>query len=311
MPERARAEKFAEIARELACQPDLATTLQAVVEYAVRTIEGAEHAAITVKRGPQGYRTVAFTGGLPLAVDDIQYQTGSGPCVEALESHHVFRVDNLATDGRWPRFAERATASTDVVSMMSHRLFLEDDDTIGTLNLYSTKVAAFAEAPPSTLDILATHCAIALAKASEHEQNEHLRTALDTNRDIGIAIGVLMTSLLVTRAQAFDLLRIASQHGHRKLRDVALELIDTGVLPEADLLARRASHRPDAALRSPEFTAAGAGHRPEGLARRRCRGRPRRWCAGCGVASGPPCGSARDPVAPGGHSRASSRCAGR
>jgi GAF domain-containing protein len=251
MPERARADKFAEIARELACQPDLATALQAVVEYAVRTIESAEHAAITVKRGQQAYRTVASTGKLPLAVDDLQYAAGTGPCLEALESHHVVRVDDLATDNRWPAFAQRAAASTAVASMMSHRLFLESDDTIGALNLYSSRVAAFAETDPSMLDILATHCAIALAKAAEHDQNEHLRTALDTNRDIGIAIGVLMTSMLITKVQAFDLLRIASQHGHRKLRDVALEVIDTGVLPGADLLAHRANRRPALARHRP------------------------------------------------------------
>jgi GAF domain-containing protein len=179
-----------------------------------------------------------------LAVDDLQYEARSGPCLEALTTDHVVRADNLATDGRWPGFAQRAAASTAVVSMLSRRLFLEEEDTIGALNLYSSRVAAFAETDPSVLDILATHCAIALAKAAEHDQNEHLRIALDTNRDIGIAIGVLMTSMLITKAQAFDLLRITSQHGHRKLREVALEVIDTGVLPGADLLAHRANRRP-------------------------------------------------------------------
>lgn len=248
MPERARAEKFAEIARELARQPDLASTLQAVVDYAVRTIEGAEHAAITVKRGEQGYRTVAATGKLPLAVDAIQYQTGTGPCLDALEDHHVIRVDDLATEDRWPGFTDRATASTEVVSMVSHRLFLEHEDTFGALNLYSSKPAAFAGLDPSVLDILATHCAIALAKAAAHDQNEQLRTALETNRDIGIAIGILMTSLLITRVQAFDLLRIASQRGHRKLREIALDVIDTGALPAAAGLAYRANQRSPAPL---------------------------------------------------------------
>ena len=243
MPERARADKFAEIARELATQPDLVATLQAVVEYAVRTIDGAEYAAITIKRGEQSYRTVAATGKLPLMVDAIQYEAGTGPCVEALEDHHVVRVDNLATDDRWPGMSDRTAASTDAVSMMSHRLFLEDDDTLGALNLYSSKEGAFSDVDLSILDILSTHCAIALAKASEHDQNEHLRTALETNRDIGIAIGVLMTRLLITKVQAFDLLRIASQHGHRKLRAVALDVIDTGMLPQTGTLAHPVNQR--------------------------------------------------------------------
>jgi hypothetical protein len=79
MPERARADKFAEIARELARQPDLNTTLQAVVEYAVRTIEGAEHAAITVKRGQQAYRTVAATGGCRWRSTTSSTRPAAGP----------------------------------------------------------------------------------------------------------------------------------------------------------------------------------------------------------------------------------------
>jgi AmiR/NasT family two-component response regulator len=34
----------------------------------------------------------------------------------------------------------------------------------------------------------------------------------------------------ITKDQAFDALRVASQHSHRKLRDVAQDVIDTGTL---------------------------------------------------------------------------------
>jgi AmiR/NasT family two-component response regulator len=54
---------------------------------------------------------------------------------------------------------------------------------------------------------------------------------LETNRDIGVAIGILMASKLVTKQQAFDALRITSQHTHRKLHLVALDVIETGELP--------------------------------------------------------------------------------
>ncbi|MEO7261109.1 MAG: ANTAR domain-containing protein [Jatrophihabitantaceae bacterium] len=58
----------------------------------------------------------------------------------------------------------------------------------------------------------------------------HLEHALSTNRDIGAAIGVLMASHKITKDEAFDLLRIASQHGHRKLYEVAREVIESGAL---------------------------------------------------------------------------------
>ena len=65
----------------------------------------------------------------------------------------------------------------------------------------------------------------------ELEQVENLQRALLSNREIGVAMGVLMTRHHVTRDQAFGLLRMASQNSNRKLHDVALEVTDTGALP--------------------------------------------------------------------------------
>jgi len=44
----------------------------------------------------------------------------------------------------------------------------------------------------------------------------------------------------ITHEHAFDLLRSASQNLHRKLRDVAAEVMETGTLP--DLPPRRLEH---------------------------------------------------------------------
>lgn len=64
-------------------------------------------------------------------------------------------------------------------------------------------------------------------------QNENLRLALDSNRDIGAALGILMYSRKLTRDTAFELLRSTSQRAHRKLRDVAEDVLRTGQLPPA------------------------------------------------------------------------------
>ncbi|HEX8092787.1 ANTAR domain-containing protein [Jatrophihabitans sp.] len=65
---------------------------------------------------------------------------------------------------------------------------------------------------------------------AQQAQADHLRIALTTNRQIGTAIGILMASRKLTSDRAFDVLREASQHGHRKLRDIASEVIDTGTI---------------------------------------------------------------------------------
>ena len=54
---------------------------------------------------------------------------------------------------------------------------------------------------------------------------DQLRTAIDSNRRIGMAMGILMNQLHMDDEQAFDALRRTSQNTNRKLRDVAEDVI--------------------------------------------------------------------------------------
>lgn len=67
-----------------------------------------------------------------------------------------------------------------------------------------------------------------LAKARQAAVD--LSTALESNREIGAATGILMAKRHVTQAEAFDLLRVASQTRHVKLRALAREVVETGAL---------------------------------------------------------------------------------
>ena len=48
--------------------------------------------------------------------------------------------------------------------------------------------------------------------------------------ETGVAMGILMHQHRLTRTQAFDVLRVASQNSNRKLAQVAVDVADTGVL---------------------------------------------------------------------------------
>ncbi|HEV3353146.1 MAG TPA: ANTAR domain-containing protein [Acidimicrobiales bacterium] len=56
---------------------------------------------------------------------------------------------------------------------------------------------------------------------------------------IGQAKGILMERLRLTADQAFEELRIASQKSNRKVRDLAVELAETGVWPPLELNGHR------------------------------------------------------------------------
>jgi transcriptional regulator with GAF, ATPase, and Fis domain len=232
------AEVFADIARELHAAESVEKTNNLVTEAAVATVDGCDHAAISIVRRRGGVETVAATDAVPPKVDALQYATGEGPCLGAMADHEIYLIDDLATDRRWPAFSGRAAEETGVRSMLSLRLFVQDD-TIGALNLYSRRPAAFDEHSSAVGAVLAAHAAIAMSSAREHERVDDLETALQSSREIGMALGVLMGRGNMTQDQAFTLLRRASQQLHRKLREIAAEVVDTGQLPERPQRERR------------------------------------------------------------------------
>jgi GAF domain-containing protein len=224
------AEVFAGIARELEAETSPERTQDRVTRAAVHTVDGCDHAAISIVRRRGGIETVAATDDVPPRVDAIQYDVGQGPCLQAISEQVTLVIDDLAGDERWPAFSRRAVEETGVHSMLAFRLFLRDD-TMGSLNLYSRRPAAFDEHARAMGTVLAAHAAIALSAAQDRERAEQLEDALQSGREIGMAMGVLMARGGVTQDEAFALLRRASQHLHRKLREIAAEVVDTGQLP--------------------------------------------------------------------------------
>lgn len=75
------------IARTLQAEPDVDSTLAAIVKAAVDHVPGAEYAGISlVERGRQ-VRTVASTDQVVVTIDEVQYRTGQGPCLDAIAEH--------------------------------------------------------------------------------------------------------------------------------------------------------------------------------------------------------------------------------
>lgn len=205
---------------------DLSTTCQRVLPH-------ADHAS-TSRRERKGFVTIGATSDIPPRVDRIQYELGHGPCVDAILTDNLFNAADLRIDPRWPEFGRRAAEETGILSMLSFRLFFEDIDSadlLAGLNLYASKPEAFDETDETVLGLVATHGALAVTAALQRRRADGVTAALQSNRDIGAALGVLMARLLVTREQAFDLMRIASQRTNRKLRDIAQDVLDSGTIP--------------------------------------------------------------------------------
>jgi GAF domain-containing protein len=219
---------YADIGRQLDAHSRTADAFTAVAHTAVARVPGADWTSIT--RGRHGsFQTVAATDPAAAEVDNIQYELGSGPCVDAILRETVFRTGNLRADPRWPKFGHLASQAG-VRSMLSFRLFVDEDDLIAGLNFYSTRVDAFDQDEQTIGTLMATHGALAISAAAARERAAGLQQALHNSRDIGVAMGVLMNQYKISRTNAFDLLRVASQSTNRKLAEIARDVGDTGTL---------------------------------------------------------------------------------
>jgi GAF domain-containing protein len=222
------AETFAEVARSLLSQEDVQHTLQKIVDLAVETIDGCDHAGITFLKGKLP-STPASSNDVPPKVDAIQYETGEGPCLDAIRHQEVYQTGDLGQERRWPSFASRAQRETGVTSMLSFRLFVAGD-TLGALNLYSKAHDAFDDEDRTVGSVFAAHAAIALSSALHDEQMEE---ALRSRDIIGQAKGMLMAREGVSADEAFDMLRRASQRLNVKLRDLASGMVRGDPTPSA------------------------------------------------------------------------------
>jgi len=113
-----------------------------VVRFAPRAVPHTQHCALTLVGGRGGPATLAATGETSRRVDEIQYETGEGPCLEAIDGDDVAWVEDLATDRQWPEFARRCVAETGVRSMFSFRLFLSGDGR-AALSFYAERPRVF------------------------------------------------------------------------------------------------------------------------------------------------------------------------
>lgn len=224
----AAAALFAELRRELAAVPP-EETLSRLTQLAVAKVPGAHAASIvTVRDGT--FRTEVATHDRAGAADEVQCRAGTGPGPDAIRGDTVQNAAELFRDPRWPGLGEQIRSDCGYSGMLSFPL--SADEAAGGLNLYAELPHAFDEPALETGWLLAIHGGIALTAAATRQQLHNLERALESSRDIGIAIGVLMNKHRVTREQAFDVLRIASQRLNRKIKDLARYVVDTGTLPE-------------------------------------------------------------------------------
>lgn len=206
-------------------------TVEAVMELlvalAVANIAGTVGASVSVVR-TAGYETINASSEEVCDIDVRQYDTGQGPCVAAMRDGVRYNVSLAAERQRWPQFCAVAEARG-MASMLSTPLVL-GGTTLGALNLYSRSHQSYGAADVVAAQTFADHAAVVLGNAVAYTTasmaNGQLQEALASRTVIGQAQGLVMAARGCAPEEAFDVLREASQRSHRKLREVAQDVVD-------------------------------------------------------------------------------------
>ncbi len=218
---------LAHAAREMQEERGASDTMDSVVRLASDIVAGAEHSAISLVHGHDRIDTAAASDEVSRRVDELQYEFGEGPCLDAIRTADQVHSRDIATDPRWHGWGARVSDELGIRSMLCFRLFT-NEETHGALNLYSSKRDGFDDEDVENGLGLAAHAAIAVTAAFEIEQ---LKAGL-ANRDvIGQAKGILMERFDLDPGRAFAVLARVSQQSHSKLHDVSVELVATRRLP--------------------------------------------------------------------------------
>ncbi len=206
--------------------PEVDAFLQDLAALAAAMLPGTSCGITTRYEG--SVFTVASSDERAELLDETQYHNGGGPCLEALHTGKVVESVDVATETRWPVYT--TTARQHGLRSSISLPMNAGGSTLAAVNIYSFEQAGvFGQPQPAQYEQFAAQAGMSLRLVTRREKDgvliSQLEAALNSRTVIDQALGILMMQQRCTAAEAFDLLRRQSQNSHRKLRDVATDLI--------------------------------------------------------------------------------------
>jgi len=215
-----------ELSTFLISEQSVADTLTRVAHLAVEAVPPAMFAGITMMVDDR-VDTQAFTDPTSPEIDQAQYESGHGPCLDSFRHGAVIVAESLESDDRWPEFAAAAIAHG-VRSTLSLPM-LSGERAVGALNFYAGIDRGFGEAEVETGQLFALQAAVVVMNAQAYWgarlKSEHLQLGLVNREMIDLAKGIIMNAMACGPDEAFDILIKQSQQENRKLRDIAAEIV--------------------------------------------------------------------------------------
>ena len=103
------AELHEALAKVVLADREVSDVLTEITGIARRAMPSIDAASITLIRGEKPF-TAAYDGQMALDADELQYERGYGPCMDAGRAGQMLLVDDMRSDERWPDYAQHAAA---------------------------------------------------------------------------------------------------------------------------------------------------------------------------------------------------------
>lgn len=156
----------------------------------------------------------------------LQRGLNEGPALEAVAGRETISTD-LPTDPRWPRLA--TVVPTFLRAAMTLPLYRAGKPA-AALVLLSDRPHAFDALDRRAARIFAVHAGLSLDRAMTEES---LDGAIRRREIVGPAIGIISERYRIDTGAAMEALREASQTTNVKVIELALDIVRTGLVPEA------------------------------------------------------------------------------
>lgn len=189
---------------------------------------GVNGAGVMLADDDDRLRFVSASDDTVRLIENLQIETGDGPCVRAAQTGEMVFADDLATDDRFGEFASRAV-QVGMAAVHSFPMIVEGTS-IGAMNLYVDRPGPLSDRAVHAGRVIADMCAAYLisARRADHASRmlERTRQAMDRNAPIDQAKGWVAHALSISPADAYELIRSHARNNQRRSLDVANAILD-------------------------------------------------------------------------------------
>ena len=163
---------FAELGKMVLGNQSVDETLRHVADLVRKTLPEIDEVSITLMDGETA-KTVVFTGPLAVQLDERQYESGFGPCLDAAVTGETIIVDMSADQAQYPDFAS-ACRRSGITHTASVGLPIPQQ-VVGALNLYSSAADPPDEKSMAWVQGFAVYAGVALTNAAAVRQHRRAR----------------------------------------------------------------------------------------------------------------------------------------